>query len=266
MENYLVIPSPNKYIGRRRPLRLIVWHSTESSEVKSGAYNVAANWFAKVTSRVSAHVVVDAGQDPRYASGVIECVYPWDTAWHCGNANADGYGVEIVGRASQTGVEWQDPYSLAAIRNACKWLKWNDQLHHIPARWLTNGELAGGAAGHVTHAQVAKVLGGTTHTDPGVNFPFDLVMQLMNEGAPEPPADPSLTYGMRNHPVVARVQSFLNRRYSYARNLPATGNYLDMTMRVVKEFQARTGVAGSDADGRVIGPRTWAALRREGYK
>ena len=266
MEKYLALLSPNKYAGRRRPLRLIVWHSTESSEVRSGAHNVAAGWFAKVTARVSAHIVADAGTDPRYPSGIIECVYPGDTAWHCGNANADGYGVEIVGRASQSGVEWLDPFSRAAIANACEWLKWNDQLQHIPRRWLNNEELKNGAAGHVTHAQVARVLGGSTHTDPGVNFPFDLVMELLNEGRPEPIGDPTLTYGMKNNSTVQKVQIFLNRRYSYARNLPATGNYLDMTMHVVKEFQARTGVTGPDADGRVIGPRTWAALRREGYK
>ncbi|MGE3487458.1 MAG: N-acetylmuramoyl-L-alanine amidase [Nitrospira sp.] len=262
MENYLVVPTPNKYVGRRRPLRLIVWHSTESSERQGAAYSVAVNWFAKASSRVSAHIVVDDGSNPRYASGVVECVNPADTAWHCGNANADGYGVEIVGKAAQSGRQWQDLYSLAAIDNACDWLLWNAALRDIPARWLTDAQLKAGQAGHVTHAQVARVLGGSTHTDPGNNFPYDRVMQLLNEPKYQ---DPPLAYGMRDNPVVRRVQTFLNRRYSYAKGLPATGNYLDLTVRVVKEFQARTGVTGPDANGRNIGPRTWAALRREGY-
>lgn len=265
MDKFLTILSPNKYPGRRRPLRLIVWHSTEGSEVKGSAYNVAAGWFAKATSKVSAHIVADDGSDSRYPSGICECVYPGDTAWHCGNANADGYGVEIVGKASQSGCDWNDEFSRASIVNACEWLKWNDQLKYIPPRWLSNEELRNGAAGHVTHHQVAVVLGGSTHTDPGKDFPFSLVMSLL-EGNKSPEGDIPLEYGMRNHPVVARVQEFFSKRYSYAKDLPATGNYLDQTVAVVKEFQARTGVTGADANGRVIGPRTYTAMRREGWK
>jgi N-acetyl-anhydromuramyl-L-alanine amidase AmpD len=260
VDKYLTIISPNKYAGRRRPLRLIVWHSTESNEVRGGAYSIAANWFAKATSGVSAHIVVDDGTDPRYPSGIIECVYPGDTAWHCGNANADGYGIEIVGKAAQSGVDWNDAFSRAAIQNACEWLQWNDQLQHIPMKWLTDDELRSGASGHVTHHQVARVMGGSTHTDPGDQFPFSFVTALLDRH------DVVLEYGMKNHPVVKKAQGFFQARYSYAKDLPATGNYLDQTVAVVKEFQARTGVTGPDANGRVIGPRTYAAMRREGWQ
>lgn len=272
MEKYLVILSPNRYNGRKKNIRLIVWHSTESSEVKGGANNIAAGWFAKASSGVSCHVTVDDGSDSRYPSGVCESVYPWDTAWHCGNGNADGYGVEIVGRAAQSGVDWRDSYSLAAIDNAVEWLKWNPHTNKIPTRWLTDAQLRGGEAGHVTHEQVARILGGSTHTDPGKNFPRDYVMARFGSGAVPPPApaptgDPTLTRGMMNNPDVRKLQAFLARVFkSYAGNLPATGNYLDQTVLVVKEFQKRAGVTGSDADGTIVGPRTWAALRRYGWK
>lgn len=264
MEPFLTIISPNKYLGRRRSLRLIVWHSTESLEVIGGAHNIAAGWFAKAGSKVSAHITVDNGADERYPSGVVQSVIPQDTAWHCGNANADGYGVEIVGRAAQGAVEWNDPYSLAAISNACAWIRWLPALDHIPAKWLNDAELQTGAAGHVTHEQVARVLGGSTHTDPGKDFPYDYVIASLMTGPT--PTDIPLEYGMMDHPVVRKVQAFFRARYSYAKNLPATGNYLDMTVAVVKEFQLRTNVTGPDANGRVIGPRTYAAMRREGWK
>ena len=81
------------------------------------------------------------------------------------------------------------------------------------------------------------------------------------------PAQPQLTYGMRLHPTVRKVQFFLVRAFpSYAAGLPDTGNYYDETARVVAEFQRRTGITGPDADGRTIGPRTWAQLVAHGYR
>lgn len=275
MEKYLYIPTPNKHLGRRKNLRLIVWHSTESSEVRGAAHNVAAGWFAKAASRVSAHITSDNGADGRYPSGIIESVYPWDTAWHCVNANSDGYGVEIVGRASQLGVNWRDPYSLQAIANACVWLRWNAHTNVIPSRWLTDTQVRKGEAGHVTHAQVARVLGGSTHTDPGAHFPFDYVMEVLGAQLSPSPVPPSsggprnrrLTRGMMKDPLVAEFQAWLSRTFrSYAGHLLATGNYLDQTVLVVKEFQKRAGVTGPDANGTVVGSHTWAAAGRYGWK
>lgn len=78
---------------------------------------------------------------------------------------------------------------------------------------------------------------------------------------------PPLSYGMRNHAVVRSVQIFLARAFpAYAGDLPATGNYLDQTVAVVAEFQRRTGITGPDANGRDIGPRTWAQLVAHGYR
>ncbi|HVK25072.1 MAG TPA: N-acetylmuramoyl-L-alanine amidase [Actinokineospora sp.] len=172
------VPSPNFYEGRRSAIKWIVWHSTESGEVKGGAYNVAKNWFALAKSQASAHIVADDGADPRYPDGIVRCVDPADTAWHAKAASSAGYGVEIVGRAGQSGVDWTDPYSLSAIRNACAHIKTVPELAHIPARWLTDEQLRRGESGHITHAQVSRVLGGT-HWDPGPAFPRDHVMACL---------------------------------------------------------------------------------------
>ena len=88
--------------------------------------------------------------------------------------------------------------------------------------------------------------------------------------APPPPAPgtyPALAYGMRRHPRVRAVQQFMRRVFpDYAGDLPATGNYLDQTVRVIREFQAREEITGPDANGRRIGPRTWAGLVHRGYR
>ena len=179
----LWVPSPNKYNGRVNALTYIVWHSTESSEVRGGAHNIAAGWFARPQSQASSHIVADDGSDARYPDGIIECVKPRDTAWHASNANSRGYGIELIGKAYQGAANWRDAYSLAAIRNACRWIRNAPELAHIPARWLTDAELrAGNVPGHTTHAQCSRVLGGD-HTDPGPDFPADYVMELLGGAA-----------------------------------------------------------------------------------
>lgn len=264
----LWVASPNHYYGRRTNLKWIVWHSTESKEVVGGAYNIAAAWFGRKTSRVSAHIVVDDGADRRYPDGVIECVKPGDTAWHAANANAGGYGVEIVGKAGQGADAWSDPYSLAAIRNACRWIASNPSLAHIPARWLTDSQLRNGDPGHTVHSQCSRVLGGTNHTDPGAGFPYTYVMEQLR--AAQPTGGPTVTasapvarttlragYTGRN---VSALQAGLNRLFPSYSRLVVDGDYGPATTKVVKEFQARAGLT---ADG-VVGPKTWQALERYG--
>lgn len=175
------IPSPNRYVGRLKPLKWIVWHSTEGDEKPGAARPLALNWFALPSAQVSAHVIADDGTDDRYPDGIVECVKPGDTAWHCANGNASGYGVEVIGKAGQSGVQWTDLYSRAALRNAARWVAGHPALQHIPRRWLTDAQLRAGELGHITHVQVSRVLGGTNHTDPGANFPYALVMAYVND-------------------------------------------------------------------------------------
>lgn len=181
----LWVPSPNFNAGRPAGgIRWVVWHSTESPQVPGAAYHVARNWFGVSSSQVSSHVVVDDGSDPRYADGACECVKPGDRAWHCGpGGNPAGYGVEIVGFAAQSLTDWLAPYSAAALHNACRWVLSVPVLAALPRRFLTDTEVRSGASGHITHAQVSRVLGGTTHTDPGAGFPYSTVEHFLTAGA-----------------------------------------------------------------------------------
>lgn len=249
----LFIPSPNFYSGRRSELKWIVFHTTESPERTSAAYNIARNWFGLASARVSAHIVVDDGSDPRYPDGIIECVKPQDTAWHCANGNAGGYGVEIVGYTSQGVAQWNDPFSLSSIRNAMNYVSSLAAVTTIPERWLTDAQLRNNEKGFITHAQVSRVLGGTSHTDPGINFPFQYAMGK---------TDLRLQYGMRNDPGVREFQAFLNNAFKWHNPLPITGNYLDQTRAVLKEFQFRVGIKG---DGSIVDPPTVIQLRRFGW-
>lgn len=91
--------------------------------------------------------------------------------------------------------------------------------------------------------------------------------------APAPPAAPvtglaTLAYGMRADSRVIALQRFLNA-YGWKPELPLLeprGNYLDLTVAVVKAAQAQCGVTGPDADGRTVGPRTSAAFAQRGAR
>lgn len=104
-------------------------------------------------------------------------------------------------------------------------------------------------------SRAAKILGGAPPASPGP--------------APRPvpsTARPTLREGDTGD-AVAKVQAWLKPRFSYARNLDlAPRRYGPATVAIIKEFQRRTGVTGPDADGTIIGPRTWAQLEKLGYR
>lgn len=85
--------------------------------------------------------------------------------------------------------------------------------------------------------------------------------------ATSPGADlPTLRAGERSENV-RRLQDWSNW-YPWAPALPVvpeTGFYGAQTTALVAAMQRRVGVTGSDADGRIIGPRTNAALAALGY-
>jgi GH25 family lysozyme M1 (1,4-beta-N-acetylmuramidase) len=65
---------------------------------------------------------------------------------------------------------------------------------------------------------------------------------------------------------VAALQAWLNGTFPlYSKIDLGPQRYGPETVKVVAEFQRRAGVTGSAADGRTIGPATWAALERFGY-
>jgi Putative peptidoglycan binding domain len=68
-------------------------------------------------------------------------------------------------------------------------------------------------------------------------------------------------------PAVAALQRFLNATFpAYSHIDLRPQRYGPQTIAVVAEFQRRAGVSGPDADGRVVGARTWAALERFGFR
>jgi Putative peptidoglycan binding domain len=66
--------------------------------------------------------------------------------------------------------------------------------------------------------------------------------------------------------TVAALQRFLNATFPLYSHIDlGPERYGPQTVAVVAEFQRRAGVTGPDADGRTVGPRTWAALEHFGF-
>jgi peptidoglycan hydrolase-like protein with peptidoglycan-binding domain len=228
------IQARNYSPGRLKALRVIVWHDMEAPQGLLTAENVA-HWFAGSSApTASAHLCVDE-------NSVVECVHEDDTAWHAPGANSDGYGVELAGYARQSADEWLAAPSRAMLDLAAKAVAPVMQRHGIPARWLTDAELADGRTkGMTTHAQVTRVFRLSTHTDPGAGFPATYVVTAVAAalGTPPAPKPPKPTPPAHHYAPLA-VDGVFGRL-------------------TVEALQRKLGV---DVDG-IFGPNSKKALQR----
>ena len=111
-------------------------------------------------------------------------------------ANTWGWHLEQAGYASFTRAQWTTPDGMAQLNRVGACLREIHTQWHIPIRWMTDDQLRAAAKGDrsqggmTTHQQIARVLGGTTHTDPEDNYPRDLLLAVvLGSAAPTPHAD-----------------------------------------------------------------------------
>ncbi len=156
----------------RDAIRLIVVHTMESPE-KPGTARAVAKWFAGATAPMaSAHVCVDNVEQ-------IECVKPQHIAFGAPGANRDGYQIEHAGRAAQSALDWQDPFSVAMLVLSARQAASIAHRYIIPATKLGAAELLAGAHGFCGHVDVTQAYHKSTHTDPGPHFPWEQYLALV---------------------------------------------------------------------------------------
>lgn len=148
-------------------IRLVVIHSAEGSSAAG-----VASFFAG-SAQASTQLAVD---DKECWRMLPDLVIPWGAP----GANSDGLHIEICGFAKWDRAQWRGHEPMLR-RSAFKVAKWC-WLYDIPARWLTDTQLANGTArGLVTHVQVSKVFKRSSHWDPGPGFPKDVFLQWVTE-------------------------------------------------------------------------------------
>lgn len=157
--------------------RLGVIHSAETPLTAGYAYSIAANWFATAAAGTSATVMVDPAETVRLLPDNV-------VAYHVG-AKGNGFtvGVEQAGRAAFTRADWLTADGRAQLARVAQYMRECRDRWGIPLRWATDAQIKAAAVagsqpqGWCTHDDVRRVLGGTTHSDPGTGrYPADELM------------------------------------------------------------------------------------------
>ena len=255
---YPFIESPNVTRTGGRQIDLIVIHTIEMDE-KGDTAERCARWFRNPGAKVSAHYCVDA-------DSIVQCVRDQDVAWHAPGANHDGIGIELAGRATQTGRDWNDPYSRAVLERSAALVAELCRTYTIPVTWLDAADLKAGMRGITTHKAVNDAFNRGSHWDPGQGFPIKSYLalvraQLAGDAAPVETASPIkaspplLRSGSKGWQV-KRLQKLLREQGLLREPTMIDGYFGEITEAAVKAFQELHDLT---PDG-IVGPLTWSAL------
>jgi hypothetical protein len=174
----------------------VVIHTMEASEYSQRAESTAAYFANPGDGRdVSSHYCADN-------DSVVQCVDLDDVAWTVGNrpGNYRGINWELSGFANQSRAEWLDPFGMAMLALAAPLMKSDCARFGIPVRRCNVDDLKALRPGFTTHNDLRVAYNVTTHTDPGPNFPFDYLFNLIGGAMPSEwhtgePSGPMLTQG-----------------------------------------------------------------------
>lgn len=167
---------PAYTVGRPdgKPLWSII-HDMEAHEDTDCAEGTAQYFHTGAGGRsVSSHYCWDS------TSGV-QCVRLKDSAWTVGNRPGNNRGInhELCGFASQSRSGWLDPFGLAMFERIVPVMRSDCAKYGIPLERRTVAELQAWRPGITSHNDLRLAFGGTTHTDPGSNFPWDVFMDML---------------------------------------------------------------------------------------
>lgn len=106
-------------------------------------------------------------------------------AWH----------ICIPGKANQTREQWLDVNSRPYIKGVAKFIVDQCEADDIPVAYRTPDELKAGLHGYTSHNNVSLAWRKSTHTDPGPNFPWDVlaadIVALQLGDLPDPDPNPN---------------------------------------------------------------------------
>lgn len=260
---------PRSYTsGRPRPVQYVTLHYTAGSEGPTSAENGAA--YDKVRQDgTSTHYFTDSEGPP------LQEVPEGDRA-HAAlyHGNQIGIHIEICG-TRQTRAQWLDPVSLATLKTTAALVAEICDRQGFPKRRLSTAETraawynpAGSRPKGINDHNAITLAypeDGGTHNDVGVEFPWDVFMDLVLGGTPAPAGgDGSMlcTYGDNAANGKQNIVASLQFRLIALGHLPAgsaDGWYGDNTANALA---ASGATAGGLANGRNFGPVEYANLEK----
>lgn len=158
--------SPGRPSG---PVRFIVIHCTDNVEGVTAAEN-GASYDSRRTDGVSAHFLVDANS---WVQEVDTADRAHGSLYH---GNLWGIQIEVCGYASQSRAAWLDAISRPTILNTARICAWALATHGLPLVRLVDSQVRAGR-GITSHGDITRGFpeDSGTHTDPGPNFPWDVL-------------------------------------------------------------------------------------------
>lgn len=156
----------------------IVLHSTESAETEDAAA-ATARYFNTTDRKASTQYIVDGGVEDNDA--IWQCVYEKDVCYGAKSANAKGIHIEQVGMAGQTREQWLDAYGQRMLPRVAELIRGIAARWHIPFTFVTADGLKLGLSGITTHNEVNKAWPSSGHTDPGPNYPMDILLSMLTQ-------------------------------------------------------------------------------------
>jgi N-acetyl-anhydromuramyl-L-alanine amidase AmpD len=178
VQEVLWIPSPNYTPATRIPpqVRAVVIHTMQAPKTATAAVDMARNWAALPSSKVSAHYGVDSDH-------VVQMVQEHDIAWHVRSANPFTIGVEHAGSAAASPLDWTDAYNVAMLARSARLVHGICIRWDIPFMWLDAAALKAGGRGITGHKECTDAFeGGVGHGDPGAGFPRLRYVDLVQRG------------------------------------------------------------------------------------
>lgn len=189
---------PRHYGSTKTAKRYIAIHNTSND----ASAEAEASYAKRREDSVSSHYYCDN-------NSLIQSLDTDLRAFHAGSAEGNSRAVcyEITGTNAKTRTWWLDnvAWLLLARQIAVDCKHWG-----IVPRALTVDQIrAGQLTGVITHDQMRQAWGGTTHTDPGPNFPMEHLLALvaaeMEAGMTVPQVD--LSYDPRTRPKPVGTRS-----------------------------------------------------------
>lgn len=172
---------------------LVVIHTNEGPEGPTSAEGLAS-YLHGLTSSSSPgyHRTVDEN------SYVVTC-YDDRRVNGAGGVNSRAFHICLTGYASQSGAQWDDPSSHAAVDIAAGEARGACQRLGVPMDKITNPSAQRGICGHVDVSRYYSSSQG--HTDPGNGFPWERFLNVVRGAAP-PKGPPPMEHGMAVDSVI----------------------------------------------------------------
>lgn len=161
---------PNNYSVSSAKKRYIAIHNTAND---ASAEN-EASYAKRRTDSVSSHYYVDS-------NSIIQSLDTKHKAWHAGSGTGNTYAIsyEITGTNAKSRDWWLNnvAWDLLAKQIATDMKLWGISNKRLSISQMNDGY----SSGIVTHNDMRLAWGGTTHTDPGSNFPMDHLIAKVNQ-------------------------------------------------------------------------------------